>query len=104
MWDAGADGYARGEGFAAVVIKTLERAELDGDDIESVIRNTGVNQDGRSSGLTVPSSRAQAELIRSTYSQCGLDCESETDRCQYFEAHGTGEQTPSSFLQQASTS
>ncbi|KAK3987151.1 Fusarin C synthetase [Cladorrhinum sp. PSN332] len=92
MWDASADGYARGEGFAAVIIKTLKRAQADGDDIESIIRNTGVNQDGRSAGLTVPSAAAQAELMKSTYAACGLDCEKEEDRCQYFEAHGTGTQ------------
>ncbi|KAI0383251.1 hypothetical protein F5Y04DRAFT_287431 [Hypomontagnella monticulosa] len=90
MWDANADGYARGEGFAAVVIKTLKKALVDGDDIEGVIRNTGVNQDGRSAGLTVPSATAQAELMKFTYSRCGLDCKKEEDRCQYFEAHGTG--------------
>ncbi len=91
MWDASADGYARGEGFAAVVIKTLKKALVDGDDIESIIRNTGVNQDGRSAGLTVPSAAAQAELMKLTYARCGLDCRKEEDRCQYFEAHGTGD-------------
>ncbi|KUJ10079.1 hybrid PKS-NRPS PsoA [Mollisia scopiformis] len=90
MWDADANGYARGEGFAAVVIKSLDKALADGDDVESVIRNTGVNQDGYSGGLTVPSTTAQAELIRSTYTKCGLDYRKEEDRCQYFEAHGTG--------------
>lgn len=90
MWDADADGYARGEGFAAVIIKTLKKAIADGDDIESVIRNTGVNQDGRSAGLTVPSAVAQAELMKSTYAGCGLDCRKQEDHCQYFEAHGTG--------------
>lgn len=90
MWDASADGYARGEGFAAVVLKTVKKALADGDDIESIVRNTGVNQDGHSAGLTVPSATAQAELIKSTYARCGLDCEKAEDRCQYFEAHGTG--------------
>lgn len=91
MWDTNADGYARGEGYAAVVIKTLKRATEDGDDIESIIRNTGVNQDGRSTGLTVPSATSQAELMKSTYAKCGLNCQKEEDRCQYFEAHGTGD-------------
>ncbi|KAI1746035.1 hybrid PKS-NRPS PsoA [Xylaria scruposa] len=90
MWDASADGYARGEGFAVIVLKTLERALADHDDVESVIRNTSVNQDGRSSGLTVPRAAAHAKLIKTTYARCELDYRKEEDRCQYFEAHGTG--------------
>lgn len=50
MWDAAADGYARGEGFADVVLKTLSSAIADGDHIECLIRETGVNQDGRTKG------------------------------------------------------
>lgn len=41
MWDAAADGYARGEGIAAVVLKTLSAALRDGDPIQCVIRGTG---------------------------------------------------------------
>jgi acyl transferase domain-containing protein len=44
MWDASADGYARGEGFASVILKTLSQALADGDPIECIIRETGVNQ------------------------------------------------------------
>jgi len=50
MWDEAADGYARGDGFAAVVLKTLKDAIRDGDEIECVIRETGTNQDGRTQG------------------------------------------------------
>ncbi|CAH0050588.1 unnamed protein product [Clonostachys solani] len=92
MWDSEADGYARGEGFAAVILKPLSQALADNDHIECIIRETGVNQDGRSEGLTVPSSEAQTALVRSTYSKCGLDLEKTQDRCQFFEAHGTGTQ------------
>ncbi|KAI1416801.1 hybrid PKS-NRPS PsoA [Hypoxylon sp. FL1857] len=90
MWDSSADGYARGEGFAAVLIKTLEQALADKDHIECIIRETGVNQDGRAPGITMPSAISQSALIRSTYEKCGLNCEKAEDRCQYFEAHGTG--------------
>ncbi|KAL9109110.1 MAG: hypothetical protein Q9227_006201 [Pyrenula ochraceoflavens] len=89
-WDADADGYARGEGVAAVVLKKLSDAVADGDSIECIIRETGVNQDGRTPGITMPSSHAQANLIRDTYAKAGLDLTKKTDRCQYFEAHGTG--------------
>ncbi|RDW90313.1 uncharacterized protein DSM5745_02088 [Aspergillus mulundensis] len=90
MWDADADGYARGEGVAAVVLKTLSQAIADGDPIECVIRETGLNQDGRTTGITMPSNVAQAELIRSTYKRAGLDLNKQADRPQFFEAHGTG--------------
>lgn len=88
MWDAGANGYARGEGIAAVVLKTLEQALEDGDHIECIIRETGVNQDGRTPGITMPSSTAQEALIRDTYTRAGLDINNPHERCQFFEAHG----------------
>jgi hybrid polyketide synthase/nonribosomal peptide synthetase ACE1 len=90
MWDNNADGYARGEGVGCVILKRLCDAITDGDDIECIIRETGINQDGRTPGITMPSSESQAELIRQTYSRAGLNPLLETDRCQYFEAHGTG--------------
>lgn len=88
MWDAGADGYARGEGVSAVVLKTLSQAIADGDHIECVIRETGMNSDGRTTGITMPSSEAQSSLIKRTYEKAGLD--PLVDRPQYFECHGTG--------------
>ncbi|KAG6012888.1 putative PKS/NRPS-like protein biosynthetic cluster [Claviceps pusilla] len=90
MWDAAADGYARGEGVACVVLKTLSQAIQDGDTIECVIRETGVNQDGRTPGITMPNNAAQTALIRDTYARAGLDPEQASDKCQFFEAHGTG--------------
>lgn len=90
MWDSAADGYARADGVAAVILKTLSTALEDGDQIECIIRETGINHDGRSRGITVPSSTAQESLIRDTYRRAGLDLSNKQDRCQYFEAHGTG--------------
>ena len=90
MWDEDADGYARGEGVAAIVLKRLSDAIADGDHIECLIRGTGANQDGYSTGITVPSSEAQAALIRQTYAKAGLDLETPHDHPQFFEAHGTG--------------
>ena len=90
MWDAGADGYGRGDGVAAVVLKKLSDAIADGDPIQGVIRETGVNQDGRTNGITVPSPDAQVALIEDTYRRAGLDLDSPSDRPQFFEAHGTG--------------
>ena len=91
MWDKGANGYARGDGVAALVLKTLSQAIADGDSIDCIIRETGINQDGRTKGITMPSPIAQANLIWSTYKNAGLDLAKPEDRPQYFEAHGTGE-------------
>ncbi|KAA8617377.1 Polyketide synthase modules [Pyrenophora tritici-repentis] len=99
MWDAEADGYARGEGICSVVLKTLSQALKDGDTIECIIRETGVNQDGRTTGITMPSHLSQETLIRETYAKAGLDISNPEDRCQFFEAHGTG--TPAGDPQEA---
>lgn len=90
MWDADANGYARGEGVAACFIKTLSRALADGDRIQAIIRETGVNSDGRTRGITMPSVAAQRDLIRSTYLRSGLNPADPRHRPQFFEAHGTG--------------
>ncbi|KAL6237467.1 hypothetical protein BDW75DRAFT_238255 [Aspergillus navahoensis] len=90
MWDANADGYARGEGVISIVLKRLRDAIADGDEIQCVIRATCTNQDGRTMGLTMPSSVSQLQLIQATYERAGLDPRRLQDRCQYFEAHGTG--------------
>lgn len=90
MWDAEANGYARGEGVAALVIKPLSAALRDNDHIECIVRETGVNQDGSTAGLTMPSPTSQRDLIRKTYSRAGLNLNIMRDRPQYFEAHGTG--------------
>jgi acyl transferase domain-containing protein len=102
MWDEKADGYARGEGVAAVVLKTLSAAIEDGDNIVGVIREIGLNHDGKTKGLTMPSADAQAALIRETYRRAGLDPTTKEGRCQFFEAHGTG--TPTGDPQEASVS
>ena len=78
-----ADGYSRGEGVCAVVLKPLSAALRDGDPIRAVIRGSGVNQDGKTAGITMPSAEAQAELIKDTYNAAGL---SPLDT-QYVEAH-----------------
>ncbi|KAH8803554.1 hypothetical protein F5884DRAFT_888903, partial [Xylogone sp. PMI_703] len=87
-FDANANGYSRGEGAAVVILKPLDAALRDGNTIRAIIRGTGVNQDGRTPGITLPSMDAQATLIKATYAEAGLDF-GETD---YFEAHGTGTQ------------
>lgn len=85
-FDHRGNGYSRGEGVGVVILKPLHKALEDGDTIRAVIRASGVNQDGRTPGMTVPSKSAQEGLIRSVYHAAGLDLAG-TD---YVEAHGTG--------------
>ncbi|KAH6626290.1 phenolpthiocerol synthesis polyketide synthase ppsA [Chaetomium sp. MPI-SDFR-AT-0129] len=85
-FDHRANGYARGEGYAMLVLKRLADAVRDGDTIRAVVRATGANQDGRTPGISQPRAEAQATLIRETYAKAGLSL-SET---RFFEAHGTG--------------
>lgn len=88
MWDSSANGYGRGEGVAVVILKPLENALRDGDHIECVIRGTGVNQDGLTPGITMPSAEAQKNLIKHVYAKAGYDPLVNTPS--FFEAHGTG--------------
>lgn len=85
-FDNRANGYARGEGTAVIVIKRLEDALRDGDTVRAVIRNTGSNQHGRTPAITQPNQEAQVDLIERTYKQAGIDMEP----TRFFEAHGTG--------------
>ncbi|KAK3328388.1 hypothetical protein B0T19DRAFT_475997 [Cercophora scortea] len=87
-WDERAQGYGRGEGVAAFVLKRLDAALRDGDRVHAVIRTTGLNQDGKTQSITSPSVEAQVKLIRDCYRRAGLD-PSETG---YVEAHMTGTQ------------
>jgi acyl transferase domain-containing protein/acyl-CoA synthetase (AMP-forming)/AMP-acid ligase II len=87
-FDAAADGFGRGEGAGAVALKRLSDAKADGDRIWAVIRGSAVNHDGPSTGLTVPSARAQAELLQRALAVARL----EPQEVSVIEAHGTGTQ------------
>lgn len=82
-FDAKGDGYGRGEGFAAIILKRIDDAIRDKDPIRAIIRSTGVNQDGKTKAIMVPNAEAQEELIRSTYRSAGIDFK----HTHYFEAH-----------------
>ena len=85
-FDAAANGYVRGEGCGILVLKRLREAEVDGDRIWGVIRGSALNQDGASTGLTVPSEEAQERVIVDALRRSGV-LPSQVD---YVEAHGTG--------------
>ena len=88
MFDESADGYGRGEGTAVVCLKLLSAALRDGDPIQCIILETGTNQDGKTKGITVPNPEAQADLIRNTYANAGLNLVDPRCRPSFFEAHG----------------
>jgi polyketide synthase PksN len=85
-FDKRADGYVRGEGCAAVLLKTLDRAIADGNPIYGLVKSTGVNHGGRATSLTAPNPNAQADLLIDVYHKAGIDPNSVS----YIEAHGTG--------------
>ncbi len=69
-----------------ICLKRLADAIVDGDTIWGVIAGTGVNQDGRTQGISLPSPDAQQALLTSTYARAGID----PALVSYVEAHGTG--------------
>ncbi|CAB3799694.1 Phthiocerol synthesis polyketide synthase type I PpsC [Paraburkholderia ultramafica] len=85
-FDARGDGYGRGEGGGIVLLKTLERALADGDTILATVAGAGVNSDGRTPGISMPSADAQSLLIRDVCERFAID----PAQVRYVECHGTG--------------
>lgn len=85
-FDAAADGYVRSEGCVVFFLKPLADAERDGDPIHAVILNTGVNSDGRTRNIAMPSAELQAQLITKIHKEAKIAPEDIV----YLEAHGTG--------------
>src|SRR5271155_4848807 len=81
-----ADGYTRSEGGAMLVLKRVDDARRDGDQILAVIAGSAVNHDGRSNGLIAPNPDAQADVLRRAYKDAGINPRT----VDYIEAHGTG--------------
>lgn len=86
-FSANANGYTRGEAIVSVFLKPLSVAEQDGSPIRAVISGAAVNCDGKTRGITQPSSDAQEALIRRAYEVAGLSTFSRTG---FVECHGTG--------------
>ncbi|MFF2910652.1 SDR family NAD(P)-dependent oxidoreductase [Paenibacillus sp. NPDC057934] len=81
-----ADGFVDGEGVGAVILKPLQKAIADGDQIYGVIKGTMLNGGGKTNGYTVPNPEAQSRLITETLQRAGIHARS----ISYVEAHGTG--------------
>ena len=85
-FDERADGFVPGEGVGVVLLKRLADAERDRDIIHAVIQGWGVNQDGRTNGITAPNPESQTRLEQEVYDKFGID----PANIQLIEAHGTG--------------
>ncbi|MDN3720415.1 type I polyketide synthase [Roseibium salinum] len=85
-FDERANGFVPGEGVGAVLLKRLSDAERDGDPVHAVIRGWGVNQDGRTNGITAPNPQAQTALVREVHQRFGID----PTTIGLVECHGTG--------------
>ncbi len=85
-FDRDADGFVPGEGVGVLVLRRLDKALAAGDRILGVIRGSGINQDGRTSGITAPSGPAQTALLQQVWERAAVDPSTLT----LIEAHGTG--------------
>ncbi|ODN69738.1 type I polyketide synthase [Methylobrevis pamukkalensis] len=85
-FDAAGDGYVRSEGAVAIVLRRADVAEAAGNTLRSLVVGSGINSDGRTAGLSLPSGEQQAALLAQVYERYGLD----PDDLAYVEAHGTG--------------
>ncbi|KAJ5914242.1 polyketide synthase [Penicillium tannophilum] len=78
-------GYGRGEGAAIVILKSMDEAIKDGDNIRAIIKGSAVAQDGRTNGIMAPNAHAQELVARKALQTAGLDPKS----ISYVEAHAT---------------
>jgi acyl transferase domain-containing protein/NADPH:quinone reductase-like Zn-dependent oxidoreductase/thioesterase domain-containing protein/NAD(P)-dependent dehydrogenase (short-subunit alcohol dehydrogenase family)/acyl carrier protein/ubiquinone/menaquinone biosynthesis C-methylase UbiE len=85
-FDARANGFVRAEGAGVIILKPLSQAQADGDAVHAVILGATLNQDGRTSGISMPNSEAQAAMLRELYAELGVH----PANVGYVEAHGTG--------------
>ncbi|MCD6581276.1 MAG: SDR family NAD(P)-dependent oxidoreductase [Desulfuromusa sp.] len=85
-YDADTDGTTLGEGLGIVVLKRLEDAERDGDNIYAVVKGIGASSDGSGSAIYEPSAKGQAKAFRRAYQQGKVT----PDTIELIEGHGTG--------------
>ena len=85
-FDDSADGYVRGEGAGLLLLKPLDKALEDKDNIYGIIKGSAVNHGGKTYSLTYPNPEAQMQVIADAQQRAGVAPES----ISYIEAHGTG--------------
>lgn len=82
----GGDGYVPGEGVGAVLLKPLNKAINDGDNIYALIKGSAVNHGGKTYGYSVPNPVAQTAVIKKALKNANINPRT----ISYVEAHGTG--------------
>ncbi|KAI1267881.1 putative polyketide synthase [Xylariaceae sp. FL1019] len=87
-WDSEADGYCRADGVASLVMKRLQDAEADNDNILGVIPSAATNHSAEAVSITHPHAGHQAYLGRLVLGRAGID----PLDVSYVEMHGTGTQ------------
>lgn len=85
-FDRRADGIVLSEGAGAVVLKRLDDARRDGDQVYAVIKGVGSSSDGRDTGVLAPALGGQLACLRQAYRDAQID----PTTIGYLEAHGTG--------------
>lgn len=85
-FDEEADGIGLGEGIGVVILKRLDQALNENDRVYGIIEAVGLNQDGKTNGITAPNGLSQESLIRDVYKKYGI----KTSDISYIESHGTG--------------
>lgn len=87
-WDSNADGYCRADGVGSIVLKRLEDAEADQDNILAVVLGTATNHSADAISITHPHAGNQSYLYESILHSAGVDASDVS----YVEMHGTGTQ------------
>jgi len=85
-FDESGNGYVRSEGAVAIVLRSKESALRNQESVHGVLVGSGINSDGRTAGMSLPSAESQADLLRDVYAQFGID----PNDLAFVEAHGTG--------------
>ncbi|MDP4147305.1 MAG: condensation domain-containing protein, partial [Bacillota bacterium] len=86
VFDKNAKGTVWGEGVSAIVLKPLNKAIEDRDNIYAVIKGSAINNNGASNGIAAPNADAQEKLILKAWKKAGINPET----ISYIETQGTG--------------
>lgn len=99
-WDSEADGYCRADGVGSIVIKRLEDAEANNDNILGVVLSAATNHSADAISITHPHAETQSYLYNQVVGRAGIDPLS----VGYVEMHGTGTQAGKSNAERSLTS